>query len=283
MLDNIYARCYLNIKIHSIHSPLLSLIHINKTTIFNLITGVYALTEGRVIFDGTVIGQGEDIHALKGISLDVEEGQIVSMIGSNGAGKSSMMNAISAIVKYKSGEILYKGEPLPTAANKVVKLGVCQVPEGRQIFANLTTYENLKIVAYLRNDKDGIERDLKRVYEIFPRLEERKNQIAGTLSGGEQQMLAMGRGIMSAPDLIMLDEPSLGLAPLLVNTIFDTIKEIKAMGKTILLVEQNALKALSVADNAYVLEQGRITKSGPGQELLKDPAIAEAYLGKAAR
>ena len=211
------------------------------------------------------------IHALKGISLEVEEGQIVSMIGSNGAGKSSMMNAISGIVKYKSGEILYKGQPLPTAANKVVRLGVCQVPEGRLIFANL------------RSDKDGIERDLKRVYEIFPRLEERKNQIAGTLSGGEQQMLAMGRGIMSAPDLIMLDEPSLGLAPLLVNTIFDTIREIKAMGKTILLVEQNALKALSVADNAYVLEQGRITKSGPGKELLKDPAIAEAYLGKAAR
>ena len=198
------------------------------------------------------------IHALKGISLEVEEGQIVSMIGSNGAGKSSMMNAISGIVKYK-------------------------VPEGRLIFANLTVYENLKVGAYLRSDKDGIERDLKRVYEIFPRLEERKNQIAGTLSGGEQQMLAMGRGIMSAPDLIMLDEPSLGLAPLLVNTIFDTIREIKAMGKTILLVEQNALKALSVADNAYVLEQGRITKSGPGKELLKDPAIAEAYLGKAAR
>ena len=223
------------------------------------------------------------IHALKGISLEVEEGQIVSMIGSNGAGKSSMMNAISGIVKYKSGEILYKGQPLPTAANKVVRLGVCQVPEGRLIFANLTVYENLKVGAYLRSDKDGIERDLKRVYEIFPRLEERKNQIAGTLSGGEQQMLAMGRGIMSAPDLIMLDEPSLGLAPLLVNTIFDTIREIKAMGKTILLVEQNALKALSVADNAYVLEQGRITKSGPGKELLKDPAIAEAYLGKAAR
>ena len=163
------------------------------------------------------------IHALKGISLEVEEGQIVSMIGSNGAGKSSMMNAISGIVKYKSGEILYKGQPLPTAANKVVRLGVCQVPEGRLIFANLTVYENLKVGAYLRSDKDGIERDLKRVYEIFPRLEERKNQIAGTLSGGEQQMLAMGRGIMSAPDLIMLDEPSLGLAPLLVNTIFDTI------------------------------------------------------------
>ena len=194
------------------------------------------------------------IHALKGISLEVSEGQIVSMIGSNGAGKSSMMNAISGIVKYKSGEILYKGEPLPTAANKIVKLGVCQVPAG-----------------------------IADVYERFPRLKERRKQIAGTLSGGEQQMLAMGRGIMSAPDLIMLDEPSLGLAPLLVNTIFDTIKEIKAMGKTILLVEQNALKALSVADNAYVLEQGRITKFGPGQELLKDPAIAEAYLGKAAR
>ena len=220
------------------------------------------------------------IHALKGISLEVEQGQIVSMIGSNGAGKSSMMNAISGIVKYKSGEILYKGEKLPTQANKIVKAGICQVPEGRLIFANLTTYENLMIGAYLRSDKDGIARDLKRVYEIFPRLEERKDQIAGTLSGGEQQMLAMGRGIMSAPDVIMLDEPSLGLAPLLINTIFETIKEIKSMGKTILLVEQNALKALSVADKAYVLEQGRITKSGPGAELLKDPQIAEAYLGK---
>lgn len=220
------------------------------------------------------------IHALKGISLEVEQGQIVSMIGSNGAGKSSMMNAISGIVKYKSGEIIYKGEKLPTQANKIVKAGICQVPEGRLIFANLTTYENLMIGAYLRTDKDGIARDLKRVYEIFPRLEERKDQIAGTLSGGEQQMLAMGRGIMSAPDVIMLDEPSLGLAPLLINTIFETIKEIKSMGKTILLVEQNALKALSVADKAYVLEQGRITKSGPGAELLKDPQIAEAYLGK---
>ena len=220
------------------------------------------------------------IHALKGISLEVEQGQIVSMIGSNGAGKSSMMNAISGLVKYKSGEIIYKGEKLPTQANKIVKAGICQVPEGRLIFANLTTYENLMIGAYLRNDKDGIARDLKRVYEIFPRLDERKDQIAGTLSGGEQQMLAMGRGIMSAPDVIMLDEPSLGLAPLLINTIFETIKEIKSMGKTILLVEQNALKALSVADKAYVLEQGRITKSGPGAELLKDPQIAEAYLGK---
>jgi branched-chain amino acid transport system ATP-binding protein len=219
------------------------------------------------------------IHALKGISLEVSEGQIVSMIGSNGAGKSSMMNAISGIVKYKSGEILYKGEPLPTAANKVVKLGVCQVPEGRQIFANLTTYENLKIGAYLRNDKDGIERDLKRVYEIFPRLEERKNQIAGTLSGGEQQMLAMGRALMSHPKLLMLDEPSMGLAPILVEQIFDIIRELHAAGTTILLVEQNAQAALSVADRAYVLETGRITLSGTGKELMESDAVRKAYLG----
>lgn len=220
------------------------------------------------------------IHALRGINLEVEEGQIVSIIGSNGAGKSSMMNAISGVVKYKSGEIIYKGEKLPTQANKIVKTGICQVPEGRLIFANLSTYDNLMVGAYLRNDKEGIARDLKRVYEIFPRLLERKDQIAGTLSGGEQQMLAMGRGMMSAPDVIMLDEPSLGLAPLLINTIFETIKEIKSMGKTIILVEQNALKALSIADKAYVLEQGVITKSGTGKELLKDPQIIEAYLGK---
>ncbi len=220
------------------------------------------------------------IYALQGVSLEVEEGQIVSIIGSNGAGKSSMMNAISGLVKYKSGEILYKGQKLPAQANKIVKAGICQVPEGRLIFANLTTLENLRMGAYLSRDREGVTRNLKRVYELFPRLEERRNQIAGTLSGGEQQMLAMGRGIMSSPDLIMLDEPSLGLAPLLVNTIFDIIKEIKAMGKTILLVEQNALKALSVADRAYVLEQGRITGSGAGKELLHDPKIAEAYLGK---
>ena len=220
------------------------------------------------------------IHALQGVSLDVNEGEVVSIIGANGAGKSSLMNAISGIVKYKNGEILYKGEKLAPQPNKIVKTGVCQVPEGRAIFANLSTYDNLRMGAYLRSDKEGIAADLKRVYELFPRLEERKDQIAGTLSGGEQQMLAMGRGIMSSPDLIMLDEPSLGLAPLLVNTIFDIVKEIKAMGKTILLVEQNALKALAVADRAYVMEQGRITKSGTGKELLKDPAIAEAYLGK---
>ena len=224
------------------------------------------------------------IQALRGIDMEVPDGKIVTLIGANGAGKSTTLRTISGLVKAKSGSITYNtAQLLGKPINAILAAGIAQVPEGRRVFPDMTVLENLKIGAYLRNDKDGIERDLKRVYEIFPRLEERKNQIAGTLSGGEQQMLAMGRGIMSAPDLIMLDEPSLGLAPLLVNTIFDTIREIKAMGKTILLVEQNALKALSVADNAYVLEQGRITKSGPGKELLKDPAIAEAYLGKAAR
>ena len=220
------------------------------------------------------------IHALKGISLEVEEGQIVSMIGSNGAGKSSMMNAISGLVKYKSGEILYKGQPLPTAANKVVQLGVCQVPEGRLIFANLTVYENLKVGAYLRSDKDGIERDLKRVYEIFPRLEERKNQIAGTLSGGEQQMLAVGRALMGKPKMILMDEPSMGLSPLLVKEIFAIIREVNKQGITILLVEQNAKMALAISDRAYVLETGTITLSGDAQELLNDARVKKAYLGQ---
>lgn len=219
------------------------------------------------------------IHALKGISLEVSEGQIVSMIGSNGAGKSSMMNAISGIVKYKSGEILYKGEPLPTAANKVVKLGVCQVPEGRQIFANLTTYENLKIGAYLRNDKDGIERDLKRVYEIFPRLEERKNQIAGTLSGGEQQMVAMARALMSNPKLLIMDEPSWGLAPLLVAEMFQTIEMIRDRGTSILIVEQNVGKTLSISDWGYVIENGTVVMQDAGKALLRDEGLKKAYLG----
>lgn len=224
------------------------------------------------------------IHAIKGISLDVPDGEIVALIGSNGAGKSTTLRTISGLMKPKTGKILYEGHDIAgVPAHKIVGMGLCQVPEGRHVFANMTVLENLELGAYLRKDKDGIAKDMDDVFKKFPRLLERKDQLSGTLSGGEQQMLAMGRGIMSAPDLIMLDEPSLGLAPLLVNTIFDTIKEIKAMGKTILLVEQNALKALSVADNAYVLEQGRITKSGPGKELLKDPAIAEAYLGKAAR
>jgi len=220
------------------------------------------------------------IHALKGVTIDVQEGQIVSIIGSNGAGKSTLINAISGIVKYKDGEILYKGEKLPKQAHKIVKYGICQVPEGRVIFANLTVMENLYMGAVLRNDKDGIERDLEKIFTLFPILKERQNQMAGTLSGGEQQMLAMGRGIMSSPELILLDEPSLGLAPLLINTIFDIILEIKKMGKTILLVEQNAFKALSVADKAYVLEQGVIVMEGPASELIKNEKIQEAYLGK---
>lgn len=220
------------------------------------------------------------IHALKGVTIDVPEGQIVSIIGSNGAGKSSLINAISGIVKYKDGEITYKEEKLPKLAHKIVKAGICQVPEGRVIFANLTVMENLNMGAFLRNDKDGIEKDLERIFELFPILKERENQIAGTLSGGEQQMLAMGRGLMSNPELILLDEPSLGLAPLLINTIFDIILEIKNMGKTILLVEQNAFKALSIADKAYVLEQGVVTMEGKAYDLIKDEKIQEAYLGK---
>ena len=224
------------------------------------------------------------IQAIKGISFEVNEGEVIALIGANGAGKTTTLHTITGLLSPKKGSVIFEGKDITKVpAHKIVSLGIAHVPEGRRVFAELTVYENLKMGAYTRKDKDEIEKTLEMVYKRFPRLEERKNQLAGTLSGGEQQMLAMGRGIMSAPDLIMLDEPSLGLAPLLVNTIFDTIREIKAMGKTILLVEQNALKALSVADNAYVLEQGRITKSGPGKELLKDPAIAEAYLGKAAR
>jgi branched-chain amino acid transport system ATP-binding protein len=220
------------------------------------------------------------IHALKGVTIEVPEGKIVSIIGSNGAGKSSLINAVSGIVKYKDGEIIYKGEKLPKQAHKIVKAGICQVPEGRVIFANLTAKENLNMGAFLRTDKSGIEKDMKRIFELFPILKERENQIAGTLSGGEQQMLAMGRGLMSSPELILLDEPSLGLAPLLINTIFDIIIEIKNMGKTILLVEQNAFKALSIADKAYVLEQGKVTVEGSASELIKNEKIQEAYLGK---
>ena len=219
------------------------------------------------------------IHAIRGIDIDVERGEIVTIIGSNGAGKSSLLNAVSGMVRYQ-GDIEYEGQPLPAQPHNIVKSGICQVPEGRLIFANLTVQENLKMGAYLRTDAKEIEKDLERVYSLFPRLAEREKQIAGTLSGGEQQMLAMGRGLMSSPELILLDEPSLGLAPMLISTIFEIIGEIKAMGKTILLVEQNAFKALAAADRAYVLEQGIITASGPASELLRDPRIREAYLGR---
>ena len=223
------------------------------------------------------------IHAVKDVSFHVEQGEVVTLIGANGAGKSTTLNTVAGLLRPREGSIHFGGKDLARVhASDMVKHGMALCPEGRRIFQQMTVLENLEMGGFTRPDKE-IPGSIEQMFELFPRLKERQKQIAGTLSGGEQQMLAMGRGIMSAPDLIMLDEPSLGLAPLLVNTIFDTIKEIKAMGKTILLVEQNALKALSVADNAYVLEQGRITKFGPGQELLKDPAIAEAYLGKAAR
>lgn len=220
------------------------------------------------------------IHALKGVSVNVEEGKIVTIIGSNGAGKSTFLNTICGVVKAKSGQVFFQGDKLPAQPHKIVKAGICQVPEGRLIFANLSVEDNLKMGAFLRNDKEKIAADMKNVYELFPILLERKSQMAGTLSGGEQQMLAIGRGLMTDPKIILLDEPSLGLAPIIIQKIFEIILHIKKMGKTILLVEQNAFQALSIADNAFVLEQGRIVKSGPARELLNDPSIREAYLGK---
>lgn len=219
------------------------------------------------------------IHALKGVSLEINKGEIVSIIGSNGAGKSTLLNSISGFLKYKEGEISFKGVGLGNNPSKIVKQGICHVPEGRLVFANLTVLDNLMIGAYLRKDSVKIKEDLEKVYELFPRLKEREKQIGGTLSGGEQQMLVMGRGLMSNPEIMLLDEPSLGLAPLLVQTVFDIIVDIQKMGKTILLVEQNAYKALSIADHAYVLEQGRITMKGSAQQIAENPRIREAYLG----
>ena len=222
------------------------------------------------------------IQALRGISLEVPDGKIVTLIGANGAGKSTTLRTISALVKAKSGSIEYNGQQLlGLPSNRVLEAGIAQIPEGRRVFPNLTVLENLKVGAYLRKDKDGIEKDIKWVYELFPRLEERHWQAAGTLSGGEQQMLAVGRGLLSRPKMMMLDEPSLGLAPLVVQDIFSIIQEINRQGVTILLVEQNAHMALKLADYAYVLETGTITKSGTGAELLADESIKEAYLGKA--
>lgn len=219
------------------------------------------------------------IQALKGASLDVYPGEIVAVIGANGAGKSTMMNAIMGDVPRVSGEILLDGVALPAKSFQVVSAGVSLSPEGRKVFAPLTVLENLDMGAFPLSDKAEIERLKQSVFELFPRLLERKNQYAGTLSGGEQQMLAVGRALMSRPDLVMLDEPSLGLAPLLVREIFDIILKINAEGKTVLLVEQNALAALSIAHYAYVLEVGRVVAEAPGQELLKDPKVKEAYLG----
>lgn len=220
------------------------------------------------------------IHAIKGISLDVPDGEIVALIGSNGAGKSTTLRTISGLMKPKTGKILYEGHDIACVpAHKIVGMGLCQVPEGRHVFANMTVLENLELGAYLRKDKDGIAKDMDDVFKKFPRLLERKYQLSGTLSGGEQQMLAMGRALMSRPKLLLLDEPSMGLAPLLVKEIFNIIKEINESGTTVLLVEQNANMALSIADKAYVLETGRITLSGTAKELASSEAVRKAYLG----
>lgn len=220
------------------------------------------------------------IHALKGISLEVNEGEIVTLIGANGAGKSTTLRTISGLLKPKTGKIDFQGKNIAgMAAQNIVKAGISQVPEGRRVFANMTVMENLDLGAFIRKDKDGIAKDLKMVFERFPRLEERKNQEAGTLSGGEQQMLAMGRALMSRPRLLLLDEPSMGLAPLLIREIFSIIEDINKTGTTILLVEQNANMALSIANRAYVLETGRITLSGDAKELAASESVKKAYLG----
>ena len=220
------------------------------------------------------------IQALRGIDLEVPDGKIVTLIGANGAGKSTTLRTISGLVKAESGSIQWNGEELlGKPIDKIISAGIAMSPEGRRVFADLTVLENLKLGAYLRKDKAEIEKDLKWVYELFPRLEERNWQSAGTLSGGEQQMLAMGRALMSKPRLLMLDEPSMGLAPILVEQIFDIIQELNQHGTTILLVEQNAQAALSIADRGYVLETGKIVTSGTGTELLASPEIKKAYLG----
>lgn len=220
------------------------------------------------------------IHAVKDLDLEVADGQIVTLIGSNGAGKSTTMHTISGLLKPKTGSILYQGkEIVGVPAHKLVGEGLIQVPEGRHVFSNMSVMENLDMGAYLRKDAAGVQRDKNMVFEKFPRLKERVSQLAGTLSGGEQQMLAMGRALMSRPKLLLLDEPSMGLAPLLVKEIFSIIKDINSEGVTVLLVEQNANMALSIADKAYVLETGRIVLSGTAAELAASEAVQKAYLG----
>ena len=221
-----------------------------------------------------------NIQALKGVSLEITEGEIVTLIGANGAGKSTLLKTISGLLKPKQGEILFEGESIGgKVAQAIVKKGISHVPEGRRVFSNMTVEENLELGAYLRKDKQGIREDFEKVYQLFPRLLERKKQQAGTLSGGEQQMLAMGRALMARPRLLLLDEPSMGLAPLLVKTIFRIIEEINQSGTTILLVEQNANMALSIAHRAYVIETGRIVSAGTADELNQSDQIRTAYLG----
>ena len=223
----------------------------------------------------------EVIQALKGISFHVDKGEIVALIGSNGAGKTTTLHTLSGLLKPQSGTIMYNDQNITKLPGfKTVSMGMAQVPEGRRVFEDMTVAENLKLGAYTRKDKSELEDTIKSVYKRFPRLEERKGQRAGTLSGGEQQMLAMGRAIMSHPDIILMDEPSMGLSPILVNEIFDIIQSVNKDGVTVLVVEQNAKKALSVADRAYVMETGKIIKEGKASDLLNDDSIQKAYLGE---
>lgn len=220
------------------------------------------------------------IHALKKLSLEVEQGSIVTLIGANGAGKTTTLKSISGLLRPKTGSIIFKGTDISKVApEKIVGLGISQVPEGRRVFATMTVMENLEMGAYLRKDKKGMEEDMENVFTRFPRLKERRKQLAGTLSGGEQQMLAIGRALMARPQLMLMDEPSMGLAPLLVKEIFSIIKDINERGTTILLVEQNANMALSIADKAYVIETGEIVLQGSAQEFMNSPEVKKAYLG----
>lgn len=221
------------------------------------------------------------IHAVKDVNFHIEKGEIVTLIGANGAGKTTILNTITGAVPVASGDIIYKGEETKKVPGyKLVSKGIAHVPEGRRVFANLTVKQNLILGAFTRNNKQEINESLENVYKKFPRLKERSNQLSGTLSGGEQQMLAMGRALMSKPEILLLDEPSMGLSPIFVSTIFEIIEEVNKEGLSILLVEQNAKKALSIAHRAYVLETGRITKSGDSKDLLNDPSIKASYLGE---
>ncbi|HIX63109.1 MAG TPA: ABC transporter ATP-binding protein [Candidatus Mediterraneibacter colneyensis] len=221
------------------------------------------------------------IQAIKGISFEVNKGEIIALIGANGAGKTTTLHTVTGLISPKKGSIVFEGKDITKVpAHRIVSMGMAHVPEGRRVFAELSVYENLKMGAYTRKDKGEIEESLENVYRRFPRLEERRNQMAGTLSGGEQQMLAMGRALMSRPKIILMDEPSMGLSPILVNEIFDIIRSVSESGTTVLLVEQNAKKALSIADRAYVLETGKIALEGNAKDLLEDDSIKKAYLGE---
>ena len=223
----------------------------------------------------------EDIRVLDNFSLLVPKGSVYGLMGLNGAGKTTILHTVTGLLSPKKGSVVFEGQEVTKIpAHKIVSLGMAHVPEGRRVFAELSVYENLKMGAYTRKDKSEIEENLQKIYERFPRLKERKNQMAGTLSGGEQQMLAMGRALMSQPKIILMDEPSMGLSPILVNEIFDIIQEVSKSGTTVLLVEQNAKKALSIADRAYVLETGRIALEGRAEDLLRDDSIKKAYLGE---